>query len=82
MYIDSQALEPSAIYLLNNGANAERYLKMHRASLESFGVKNRHGKIFEVNALLSTINKVDFEIRSFFLNYSSRLKNKKVKSLE
>ncbi len=75
--LNSQALEASGIYLLNNVANAERYLKMHRARLESFGVKNRHGKIFEVNASLSAINQVDFEIRSFFLNHSSRLKKKK-----
>ncbi|WP_230244594.1 YdhR family protein [Acinetobacter sp. PW68] len=31
--LNSQALEASAIYLLNNGTNAERYLKMHRPRL-------------------------------------------------
>ncbi|WP_264653850.1 hypothetical protein [Acinetobacter towneri] len=31
--MNSQALEASGIYLLNNGTNAERYLKMHRPRL-------------------------------------------------
>lgn len=43
--LNSQALEASGIYLLNNVANTERYLKMQSARLESFGVKNIHGKI-------------------------------------
>ena len=34
--LNSQALEASGIYLLNNVANAERYLQMHRARLKKF----------------------------------------------
>ena len=57
---NSQTQEAGGIYLFDHAANAERYLKMHTARLESFGVKNIRGKIFEVNAALSAINQADF----------------------
>ena len=57
---NSQTQEAGGIYLFDNAANAERYLKMHTARLESFGVQNIRGKIFEVNAALSTINQASF----------------------
>ena len=57
---NSQTQETGGIYLFDNVTNAERYLKMHTARLESFGVKDIRGKIFEVNAALSAINQADF----------------------
>ena len=57
---NSQTQEAGGIYLFDNVTNAERYLKMQSARLESFGVKNIRGKIFEVNAALSAINQADF----------------------
>ena len=42
---NSQTQEAGGIYLFDHAANAERYLKMQSARLESFGVKNIHGKI-------------------------------------
>ena len=57
---NSQTQEAGGIYLFDNAANAERYLKMHTARLESFGVQNIRGKIFEVNTALSTINQASF----------------------
>ncbi|MDM1487446.1 MULTISPECIES: monooxygenase [Acinetobacter] len=57
---NSQTQEAGGIYLFDNTANAEQYLKMHTARLESFGVQNIRGKIFEVNAALSAINQASF----------------------
>ena len=57
---NSQTQEAGGIYLSDNVTNAERYLKKQSARLESFGVKNIHGKIFEVNAALSATNQADF----------------------
>ena len=37
---NSQTQEAGGIYLFDNVTNAERYLKMQNARLESFGLKN------------------------------------------
>ena len=56
---NSQTQEAGGIYLFDHAANAERYLKMQSARLESFGLKNTW-QDFEVNAALFAINQADF----------------------
>jgi hypothetical protein len=53
---NSETLESGGVYLFDNQANAETYLKMHTARLESFGLTDIRAKIFEINQELSTIN--------------------------
>lgn len=48
------------IYLFDCKENAEQYLKMHTARLESFGLKQIRGMIFNINLPLSIINHSDF----------------------
>ena len=57
---NSATKEAGGIYLFDSQANAEKYLNMHTARLQSFGIDNIRGKIFEVNNPLSTINQADF----------------------
>ena len=57
---NSATKEAGGIYLFDSQANAEKYLNMHTARLQSFGIDNIRGKIFEVNQPLSTINQADF----------------------
>lgn len=57
---NSQTQEAGGIYLFDNHKNAETYLYMHTARLESFGIKDIRGKIFEINLPLSLINQADF----------------------
>lgn len=45
------------IYLFDNAADAERYLKKHSARLESFGVRGIEARIFDVNTKLSLIDR-------------------------
>lgn len=45
------------IYLFEDEASANAYLKMHSARLKEMGVKEIRGQIFDVNIPLSTINK-------------------------
>lgn len=47
----SATQEAGGIYLFDSQANAEKYLNMHTARLQSFGIDNIRGKIFEVNNL-------------------------------
>ena len=49
--------EAGGIYLFETKTEAEQYLTMHSERLISFGITNIRGKIFEVNEVLSTINK-------------------------
>ncbi|MGQ9375022.1 monooxygenase [Acinetobacter tandoii] len=51
---DSQ--EAGGIYLFDSMENATRYLTMHSARLERFGITNIRSKIFQVNTDLSKIN--------------------------
>ena len=57
---NSAAQEAGGIYLCDSQDHAEKYLRMHTARLQSFGIDNIRGKIFEVNQPLSTINQADF----------------------
>lgn len=57
---NSATQEAGGIYLFDSQAHAEKYLNMHTARLQSFGIDNIRGKIFEVNQALSTINQADF----------------------
>jgi len=52
--------EAGGIYLFDSQANAEKYLHMHTARLQSFGIDHIRGKISEVNQALSAINQADF----------------------
>ena len=53
---DAAAKESGGIYLFETKEDAEKYLTMHSARLESFGITDIRGKIFEVNEALSLIN--------------------------
>ena len=53
---NSETKEAGGIYLFDCQENAQKYLKMHTARLESFGLNNIRGKIFEVNQALSELN--------------------------
>ncbi|WP_367989433.1 monooxygenase [Vibrio sp. NTOU-M3] len=44
------------IYLFEDEATAQTYLKMHTARLQQMGVDKIRGKIFDINAPLSTVN--------------------------
>ena len=52
--------EAGGIYLFESQELAEKYLAMHSARLESFGLKNIRSKIFNYNAELSHLNKAAF----------------------
>ena len=49
--------EAGGIYLFSDQASAEAYLAMHTARLQSFGVQNIRGRVFDVNAPLSAIDR-------------------------
>lgn len=49
--------EAGGIYLFSDRASAEAYLEMHTARLRSFGVPRVNGKLFDVNAELSAIDR-------------------------
>jgi len=57
---NAQTKEAGGIYLFADEANANRYLAKHTARLESFGITNIRGKIFDVNMPLSLIDKAQF----------------------
>lgn len=54
---NAQTKEAGGIYLFDDEANANRYLAKHTARLESFGIQNIRGRIFDVNVPLSKIDK-------------------------
>ena len=49
--------EAGGIYLFENDAAANAYLKKHTARLKEFGIHEVHAKIFDVNENLSKITK-------------------------
>ncbi|MBS4192414.1 monooxygenase [Bacillus sp. FJAT-49705] len=53
---NAAAKESGGVYLFKTKEDAEKYLEMHSARLESFGITDIRGKIFEVNEALSLIN--------------------------
>jgi hypothetical protein len=53
---NNDAQEAGGVYLFDSMENAKRYLVMHSARLESFGITNIRSKIFQVNTDLSKIN--------------------------
>lgn len=53
---NSETSEAGGIYLFETQEHAKNYLEMHTARLQSFGIQNIRGKIFEVNESLSRIN--------------------------
>ncbi|MFF2498789.1 monooxygenase [Peribacillus sp. NPDC058075] len=53
---DSEANETGGIYLFKTKESACKYLKMHTARLNGFGIEKVNGKIFEVNEGLTSIN--------------------------
>ncbi|KAB7707070.1 monooxygenase [Bacillus aerolatus] len=48
--------EAGGIYLFETKEDAENYLTKHTKRLNGFGIAEVHGKIFEVNDQLSSIN--------------------------
>lgn len=54
---NSQNGEAGGIYLFDNEENANAYLTMHTARLQSFGIANINAKIFDINEKLSRITK-------------------------
>ncbi|AZU64214.1 monooxygenase [Neobacillus mesonae] len=53
---NAEAKESGGVYLFETKEDAEKYLTMHSARLESFGITDIRGKIFAVNEALSLIN--------------------------
>ncbi len=49
--------EAGGIYLFEDESSAKSYLEMHTARLKQFGIEEVHAKIFDVNALLTEVNK-------------------------
>lgn len=49
--------EAGGVYLFENEADAQRYLKKHIERLASFGYTNIRAKIFSVNETLSRLTK-------------------------
>lgn len=49
--------EAGGIYLFDNEADLERYLKKHTARLKSFGIEEVNAKRFDVNVPLTTIDR-------------------------
>jgi hypothetical protein len=58
IWTENQAAgEAGGIYLFKDAPSAEAYLVMHTARLTNFGVPRVNGKIFEVNDVLSLIDR-------------------------
>lgn len=55
--VNESTKEAGGIYYFTNEQDAKRYLIKHIARLQNFGIDQVNGKIFEVNADLSHINK-------------------------
>lgn len=49
--------EAGGVYLFEDIASAEAYLKMHTARLEGMGLSGINAKLFEVNEALSAIDR-------------------------
>ncbi|WP_019241586.1 MULTISPECIES: monooxygenase [Bacillus] len=58
---NSDTKEAGGIYLFTDQESAKAYLKEHTARLESFGITNLRGKIFEINEPLSKTTKFHIE---------------------
>ena len=54
---NAETKEAGGVYLFADMASLERYLAMHTARLQSFGVTGIRSKIFDVNASLSAITR-------------------------
>ncbi|WP_042348319.1 monooxygenase [Bacillus massiliigorillae] len=54
---NAETKEAGGIYLFTDQESAKAYLKEHTARLESFGIQNIRGKIFEINETLSKTTK-------------------------
>lgn len=54
---NAQTGEAGGVYLFTDRASAEAYLAMHTARLQSFGVQSIRGRVFDVNAPLSAIDR-------------------------
>ena len=57
---NSQTQEAGGIYLFDLEENAQNYLTMHTARLQSFGIQNIRSKCFAINLPLSQINHAIF----------------------
>ena len=49
--------EAGGIYLFEDSDSADKYLEMHTARLKSFGVPLVNAKVFQVNEVLTKINR-------------------------
>lgn len=52
---NSQTQQAGGLYLFDCTENAEKYLSMHTARLQNFGLEHIRGRIFEINHELSAI---------------------------
>ena len=57
---NTESKEAGGIYLFETKEDAELYLAMHTARLESFGFNNIRSKLFNYNLELSHLNKATF----------------------
>ncbi|MEZ8106644.1 monooxygenase [Vibrio cortegadensis] len=65
IWTESEVLQlGGGIYLFEDEASAKNYLEMHSARLGEMGITNIVGKIFDVNEMLSLINKGPISARS------------------
>jgi hypothetical protein len=55
--VNENTNEAGGIYLFEDAENANRYLAMHTARLQGFGIPYVNGKLFEVNQVLSLIDR-------------------------
>lgn len=54
---NAETQSAGGIYLFSDRDNAQRYLEMHTARLQSFGIPQVNGQIFDVNTTLSAIDR-------------------------
>ncbi|OTG66395.1 monooxygenase [Acinetobacter silvestris] len=57
---NSETKEVGGIYLFDTQENAQKYLNMHTARLEGFGLSSIRSKIFDINNPLSILNHAIF----------------------
>ena len=58
---NEETKEAGGIYLFESEEAAKKYVAMHQARLESFGVTNIRVRYFDVNEQLSTITKAPLQ---------------------
>ncbi len=58
--LNEETKEGGGVYVFDNINDANRYATKHTKRLEAFGFSDIRTKIFEINEVLSAINKITF----------------------